>query len=221
MTDWPQSLVCEAEIQPAKGLVAARDGEAVANGSGGQSDVASHICQGQVSRSYVDSTVVLVVVHIQGRCWQGVQRERVADCSRREADLAANILNQSIGGSAWVDVADLGVVQADRCCSGRFDGAAIADCSGGAGHITAYIANRGVQLAADITPIALIGVDCANWARDFCREGVANCSRGLFHFAGYTANVAVQARLSCAPSALGVGDTSCIGRCGVGNFDGR
>lgn len=164
MTDWPQSLAYEAELQPAIVLVAARDGEAVANGSCGQSDVASHIRQGQVSRSDVDRAVVLEVVHVQGRCWQSVQRERVADCSRREADFAADVLDQSVGGCAWVNVADLGVVQADGSRSGRLDGAAVADCSRGASDITADIVHGGVQLAAHITPIGLVGVDGANWA---------------------------------------------------------
>lgn len=59
MTDWPQSLADEAEIQPARVLVAASDGEAVANGSCGQGDVASHICQVQVSGSYIDGTIGL------------------------------------------------------------------------------------------------------------------------------------------------------------------
>lgn len=113
MTDWPQNLADEAEIQPARALVAWRDGKAVANGSCGQGNVTSHICQGQVSRSYIDGTIVLEVVQRQRGRWQCVQREGVADCSRREADLPANVLDYRVGGGTWVDVADLGVVQAD------------------------------------------------------------------------------------------------------------
>ena len=198
MADWPQSLAFVAEIQPALALVATGDGEAVANGSRGQSNVASHIRQGQVRSCHVDGTVLLQVADVQGCGWQGGQRVGVANRCSGQIDLAANVLDQSVGGCAWVDVTSLIVVRIDRSRVRAGYSASVADCSCGADHVTADVLNARIQLRAHITPVTLGVVDRPDWAGDVGSEGVANCSRSLFDFAGHTVDVAVQARLDAA-----------------------